>query len=265
MTEQPKTPNRTPLIILSVAGLATLGGVGAWYALRNGGEATAPAQPGMVVAPQQPAAPPAAPPEDSGPAPSVAQGDARVRELAGGLSAEPEYSKWLGSEGLIQRFTTAVSNIADGESPRMVLAFLAPAQGFQVTQGADGTVIDSHSYERYEPVARVFGSMDVEKTARVYGELKPLINRAYAEIAPPGQTFDGTLARAMEHLLAVPMPQGEQAVTERGALYVFADPSIEGLSRAQKQMLRMGPANAQRIQTKLRELKGALNLPRAGR
>jgi hypothetical protein len=50
-------------------------------------------------------------------------------------------------------------------------------------------------------------------------------------------------------------------VRAQGALYAYASPELEGLSRAQKHLLRMGPQNMQTLQAKLRELQGALGLP----
>lgn len=262
--QQPQQPPPTPPphrarpVILIVTVLALVG-LGAWFVMGREGPPVAPAPEPVAARPASPGAP-AAPPSVP-----VAESDARARELARGLSSEPEFGKWLGQEGLLQRFTTAVSNIADGESPRMVLSFLAPARGFQVAKRGGQTVMEPRGYERYESVARVFGSIDAQAAARVYGELKPLIEGVYVEIAPPGQTFDGTFSRAIQHLLAVPVPQGDVPLVERGALFVYADPQLEGLSRAQKHLLRMGPTHMQTIQAKLRDLQGALNLPIAGR
>ena len=39
----------------------------------------------------------------------------------------------------------------------------------------------------------------------------------------------------------------------------WADPAIERLSDARKQLLRMGPRNVERIQAKLREIRAALD------
>ena len=42
--------------------------------------------------------------------------------------------------------------------------------------------------------------------------------------------------------------------------YTFADRELEGLSLAQKHLLRLGPDNARRVQDKLRALARALEL-----
>ncbi len=201
----------------------------------------------------------AAPP--SAPEVSLPESDARVRELVGRLSGEPELAKWLQEKDLVRRFTAAVNNIAEGSSPAMVLGFLAPSGGFQVREARGKATIDDRSYARYDTVARVFGSLDAQLAGSVYRELKPLIDQAHSEIAPPGQTFDATFSRAIQHLLSVPVPQEPVEVRAQGALYAYASPELEGLSRAQKHLLRMGPQNMQTLQAKLRELQGALGLP----
>jgi hypothetical protein len=256
----PPTQARKRPVGLIVA-LVVLVGAGVWYSVQRMKAQQAPPTPPPPAVTQQVDAGTTAP---QGP-PSVQEGDARVQELVGPLSSDPDLAKWLGVEGLLQRFTTAVSNIADGESPRMVLSFLAPTEGFQVIEAKGKTTIDPKSYARYDAVARVMGSLDVAAAASAWVELKPLVDRVYAEMAPPGRTFDQTFNLAIQHLLEVPVPQGDVEVVAKGGLYGYADPKLEGLSRAQKHLLRMGPQNMQTIQRRLTELHTHLRLPAIAR
>jgi hypothetical protein len=255
--EPPRTPSRAKPVVV-IGAVVVLVALGAGYLImRMRQQEPPPSQPPPPVAAQVDAGTPA-PLEP----PSVQEGDALVRKLAGPLSPDPELAKWLGVEGLLQRFTTAVANIADGESPRMVLAFMAPAGGFQVATAGGKTTIDPKSYERYDPVARVFDTMDVDGAAvQAWLELKPLVDRVYVEIAPPGRTFEQTLNQAIQHLLEVPVPEADVEVVPKGALYAYADPKLEGLSKAQKHLVRMGPRNMQIIQTRLKRLHTTLRLP----
>ncbi|MDC0707598.1 DUF3014 domain-containing protein [Stigmatella sp. ncwal1] len=251
---------RVRIVGALVAFVALVGiGAGAWHALRKGSEA-----PALPAASEPAAVRPDAGAAPMAPPPTVLEGDSRVRQNVTSLSSDPEFAKWMGVEGLLQRFTTAVSNIADGDSPRMVLSFMGPTAGFQVVEDQGKTTINPSTYDRYDPVARVIGSLDVQKSVAAWREIKPLADRVYVEIAPPGRAFDQTLALAIQHLLDVPVPPEDVEVTERGALYVYADPQLEGLSRAQKHLLRMGPRNMQLIQSRLRELQSALGLPMGG-
>nr|WP_240672367.1 DUF3014 domain-containing protein [Corallococcus coralloides] len=252
-TEPPKAPSRGKVLGILVA-LMVVGVVGSYFGLRRQSEA-----PPVVTAPPVVDAGVAEVPAEV----SLPESDGRIRDLVGKLSVDPELAKWLQERDLARRFTASVSNIAEGESPRASLLFMAPVGAFQVgAAGANGrSEIAPLSYARYDLVARALGSLDASGAATVYRELKPLIDQAYREIAPPDQGFETAFGRAIQHLLAVPVPEGPVEVEPKGALYVYASPELEGLSKAQKHLLRMGPGNMRLIQAKLRELRTALNLP----
>ncbi len=114
--------------------------------------------------------------------------------------------------------------------------------------------IDPRSYERYTAIAEAVASIDPAGAAKLYATLKPRIEEAHREQGFPDQPFDRTLERAIAMLLAVPVPDGDPRVEPVGVVYGFADPRLENLNGAQKQLLRMGPANARAIQAKLREI-----------
>lgn len=263
----PSAPSRLPLVVgLAVALLAGLGT--AWFLLRGKPEepvAPTPASsaPSATPTPATPAETPAPP---GPPLPALDQSDPRSRELLGALSSDPDFQKWTANEGLVRRFTAASFNIAEGESPRAVLAFLAPQGPFQVVEREGHTFIAPESYARYDGVARVLGSLDTQATVQAYRMLKPLIDQAFKEIGPPGQRFDAVLSRALQRLIDTPVPEGELEVVDTpGVNYAYAAPELEQLSAAQKHLLRMGPTHARAIQAKLRELHKALGLPPAGR
>ncbi len=238
------------------------------YFLRGAEEPAAPATPATppVAGAPAPTTDEASEPRDPS-LPALGQSDARVRELVGALSPESELQKWLSStEDLVRRFTSAIGNIAEGESPRAALAFMAPQGAFQVVEREGRTVIAPESFARYDTVTRVITSLDTQGSARTYKTLKPLINDAYKEISRPGQRFDQTLSNAIQKLLDTPVPEGDLEVVDTpGVNYTYAAPELERLSAAQKHLLRMGPTNARALQTKLRELRDALGLPAASR
>jgi hypothetical protein len=64
-------------------------------------------------------------------------------------------------------------------------------------------------------------------------------------------------------LLATPIPEGPVRLTppSKGVAYTFTDPRLEGLTAAQKQLVRMGPDNARKIQASLRAIALALGIP----
>ncbi len=180
--------------------------------------------------------------------------DAVVSELVSALSARPELAAWLVNEDLVRRFVASVNNIADGKNPRQNLEFLRPDESFQAIERGGRLVIDPASYRRYDSMVAVFGSLDTEGTAALYAELAPLIDDAYAEIAPPGSRFGDQLEEAFDELLRVPVLSGDVEVQQKVLTFAYSDVELEGLSPAQRQLLRMGPDNVRAVQAKLREL-----------
>lgn len=249
-----------PRKTLALGGLIAviLGVLVAFGVLRGRREAPVP-----PPAPAPPAAADAG--RDAGPPPELAGSDPRVRQLVGLLSPLPELGQWLAStEDLVRRFATAVANLAEGESPRAALSFLAPPGSFQVVTRQGRTYVDPASYARYDTVARVITSLQTDTSVLTYRALKPLVDAAYQEISRPGQSFDETLATALKRLIDTPVPEGELEVVDTpGVNYTLAAPELEQLTAAQKHLLRMGPANARAVQAKLRELREALALPAA--
>jgi hypothetical protein len=189
------------------------------------------------------------------------QSDEVLRGLAGGLSPHQSLGSWLKSKGLIRRFVAAVDNIANGLSPRSQIDFFTPKGEFRVIRRNSRYYVDPRGYSRYNLVADVFVSLDVNMTIELYRRAKPLIQEAYAELGYPDQDFDDTLAEAIVELLKVPVVQGDMLLERKVISYALADPGLENLSEAQKYLLRMGPENIRKIQSMLRELGSAMKIP----
>jgi len=190
--------------------------------------------------------------------------DVIVRELVSELSANPKLAAWLANEDLVRRFVAAVDNIGNGISPTTQLDFMRPKGKFQVLKKGDVITIDPTSYGRYDLATQVIVSLDTDGSVALYRELEPLIDDAYAEISPPGSRFSDRLDAAIEELLEVTPPSGNPTLKPKVVTYVYVDESLEGLSGAQRQFLRMGPDNVMLIKAKLRDLKAGLAAERSG-
>ncbi len=185
--------------------------------------------------------------------------DPWLREQASLINPHPRFKDWLDqTSDLMRKFVLLADQIAKGKLPRKVFSFWAPEKPFEV-KGSDGKlVIDPEGYHRYDLLAEVVDAIDIELAWRLYLLARPLAREAFAEIAPQGKQFDQTLLAATEHLLSTPQPRGEIALVKPSVMYKFADPRLESLSAAQKQLLRMGPVNATIIKHKLGILRGYL-------
>jgi hypothetical protein len=244
------------LVLAAAAAVAAYLAFGTWTSPEPETAAAIPA-----ASPAQPARPLGGDPA-SVVLPPLDESDALVRELVEKLSLHPRIAAWLATDGLIRNYTVTVANVADGRSPAPLLPALRPSGTLQVVERGDGLYIDPQSFARYNGLAEAVASIDPGAAARLYATLKPRIEEAYGDLGNPEPLFDRTLERAIVHLLSTPIPDGQIAVEPTGIVYGYADERLEGLTPAQKQLLRMGPQNARAIQRSLREIALALGIPR---
>lgn len=278
---QPDPSKRRAGPVLAVAGVLLAAAAAAYGWLGW----TSPPPPSAEPPPES--AQPTTPPEPPAPVASatVAEAtavdpDALLRKVAERGSASPLLHDWLDAQGLLQRFAAAVHQISQGRSPRQVLGFISIPGRFEVieswdpaaqarlpdgaTPGEDRIYVDPASYQRYDGVAAVMRDADVEAWAAGYRRLSPHLERVYAEVAAPGERFEHALARALDRICGVQVPTGALEVVEKGALFQYADPKLEGLDEVSKHLLRMGPENAGAIQAAAGRFMKAARLGSAG-
>ncbi len=191
---------------------------------------------------------------DNIPLPPLDETDPLVRQLVSQLSSHPRVTAWLATEGLIRNFAAVVATIADGETPVAQLRKQRPTAPFTVRDVTGGTIIDPASFRRYDSYADAMGGLDPRGTAKLYETLKPRIVEAYKDLGYPEGDIDAALNRAIIILLRTPPSSETLAVKHTSVNWQFADPQIESLPQAQRQLLRMGPRNEKIIQDKLREI-----------
>ena len=195
-----------------------------------------------------------------GDVPPLEESDPFVRELLRHLSNHPKVAAWLATDGLIRNFTVVVTNISEGRTPSGHLKVLGPATGFSVLSEGGTLRVDPRSYERYNDLAAAVESVNPSGTAEIYATLKPRIEDAHRELGSRG-SFDAHLERAIVQLLQTPVPQEPVELRPVGIGYGYADPKLESLTGAQKQLLRMGPRNAQIVKDSLRDIARELGIP----
>lgn len=261
--ERPSEPRRVRG--LAAVLLAILAAVAALYYFVFMKKPKPPEVPAPAVEAVEPAETPEAPAEPGleplafPPVPLDAS-DSAVREFAAALSVEPEFAQWLLAKGLIRKFVVSVDNVANGLSPKSHIDFFAPKGAFRIARTREGTLIDRASYARYDPVVRIALSLDATAAARLYRALDPLLQEAYNELGYPGVDFDDTLVRAMRELLETPVVEGPILLEQKVLSYAMTDPVLEGLSAAQKQLLRLGPDGVRAAHKKIQELAAALGI-----
>ncbi|MEM1205142.1 MAG: DUF3014 domain-containing protein [Acidobacteriota bacterium] len=193
--------------------------------------------------------------------PPLDASDAVVRELASTLTEHPKLAAWLVPDDLVRKLVATVDNIARGDSPRPHLKHMVPEGPFEVeARPGGGLRVAESSYRRYDLVTEVFTSLDIGATVRLYYDMEPLFDEAWAELGDPRVTFRESLAQSIDLLMEVPIPEGSPSVDPKVSSYVYSDPALEQRTEAEKHLLRLGPENARKVQTKLRFLRAALDL-----
>lgn len=191
--------------------------------------------------------------------PPLNETDPVVRELVRQLTAHPTALAWLAGDNLVRGFVAATQNIAGGVNPSAHVRRLAPSGEFAVIERDGATHIDPRSYARYDRIADAVASVDPQGAADLYATLKPRLTEAHDELGT-GRSLDETLEQAIVRLLRAPVLNDPVRLVPKGVGYGYADPALENLAPAQKQLMRMGPRNTKIIQDKLREIAAALGI-----
>jgi hypothetical protein len=250
----PPPPQRTPdtipkwliaaAVVLAIAG----GAVARWWTMNRQAE-TAPTPAASVPAPPTDTAPAAAP------LPPMEEMDPFLRGLIGTLSSRPELARWLATDGLLLQMAGGIDRISRGGSPAADLRVLAPAAEFKAAGRGFTRTIDPASYRRYDGLAETIAGIDPAAAAKVYQTIRPRLRETYAALGRTETDVDVAIQQALEVLISTPVPAGPVQLTEgKGATWAFADPALEALDPAQKQLLRMGPENATRVIDMLKQL-----------
>jgi len=241
---------RNSWIALALVALAAAAGVGLFLLYRK--TPPSPAAPAREAAAPSPLAREAA-------APPPVLDAARIRTLLEAISPDPMFRAWLADGDVIRRWAVITDNLAEGVSPRKQLGAFSLGRPFSVARHGRSAVIAPEAYARFDPFAQAVASADPKAFAAAYRELHPALEAAYRGLGYPNAAFDRATAKALRRIEGVPAPAGEVEVEGDGP-YAFADPRLERLGPAEKQLLRMGPANLGRIQAKAREIREALGL-----
>ncbi len=260
-------PRRYGRLLLVAAALVVVAAsaIGVWMTMRR----PAPETSMPAKRPTPVSEPAAAPRGELGPSvepidlPALDLTDPVVRDLLRHLSSRPELAAWLASDNLIRNLVASVENVAAGKTPVRQLARLKPPGPFQAESRGGTLTINPRSYSRYDGLADTLQSMDAVNLARVYSLLKPRMRDAYRELGHPEGDIDAPTERAIVHLLQTPVLDGDIELEQRALAYTFRAPALEGLSPAQKQLLRMGPRNVRIVKAQLRDIAKALGIPQS--
>lgn len=190
--------------------------------------------------------------------PALAESDAEVGERLRLLLGDGPLARWLLQGNLVQRMSALIAALARGEFSPEALLLEPPPGGFQVDMRAGVAYTSARNYPRYDRMVGLIDGLDVVALTEFFQRYRPLLEAAYGELGQAPEQLDTALLGAIDHLLGTPELGDPPELMQESVAYTYADPKLEGLSTARKQLLRIGPDHLHTLKAKLTALRAAL-------
>lgn len=192
--------------------------------------------------------------------PVLGASDEFIRQQLFSLSAKSVFSEFFETDEIIRKLTAMLVNLSSGDMPTKLFAFMLPQDEFKVLQiSEDRFRLAEENFQRYEILVDSFEQLDPQAMTDFYKLIQPLFLQAYVELGHDQSDFEEMVFSMFEQIKTIPRVEGQALELIRPSVYYqFADPNIERLSALQKQFIRMGPANVQRIQAKVLQMEQLL-------
>ena len=191
------------------------------------------------------------------PLPALDYSDAEVKQRLLALNWRPGLANLFITEQMLRNLVVQADNVAQGQLAAGHPLVQPLAQRF--ADIVDSSMqLDAKSFARYTPYVQLFESAPPEQVLALFNRYEPLLQQAFSELGYPDELFKNRLVQAIDLLLATPQVQYPLQLVRPSVMYQFADPALEQLPAAQKQMLRLGPDNQQRIKALLQKYKQLL-------
>jgi len=193
------------------------------------------------------------------PLPALDDSDDAVKQDLYTLAARQPLDSLFNLNRIIRRFVVTVDNLPRKDLLKQKYRSNQSVHGqLVVDQDENGFYLSKKNYARYDAYIDLLDSMNSEQMVTLYRHYYPLIQAAYEELGFPSAYFNDRLIDVIDHLLEAPDIGGRVSLVRPHVLYLFADPELEALSAGQKVLIRIGPRNAARVKSKLRELRQGL-------
>lgn len=191
------------------------------------------------------------------PLPALDNSDAEVKQRLLALNWRAGLAGLFVTEEMLRNFVVQTDNIAQGQLA-VGHPLLQPLEQKFAISDPDNMQLSEQHFARYEPYIQLLESVPAAQLLPLFNRYEPLLQQAYAELGYPDELFKNKLLAAIAVLLETPEVQYPVQLVRPSVVYQFADPMLEQLPAAQKQMIRLGPDNQKRIKAVLRQYQQAL-------
>ena len=196
--------------------------------------------------------PPSAPSEP--PLPPLDQSDDAVRSAVADVAMAVMGEQYLIPANIIERSASLVYLMAQGDVPYKLIPLARPKQAFPITDDGSQVVTDPAGFSRYDALASWLQELDLESLMAALEPFLPLFREAWSYYGEDGEAFDFALLVTLDLIISTPtVDLSEARLIRKEAVWIYEDPTIEGLAPVQKQVLRMGPDNAAIVKAKAAE------------
>jgi len=203
----------------------------------------------------EPPPPPPAPVEE--PLPRLEESDDAVRDAVGDIPLGTAGQQYLIPGNIIERSASVVYLMAQGDVPYKLLPVSRPKAAFPISDDGTQVVTDPAGFERYDALTQWLQSLDLESLLSSLEWFIPLFREAWSYYGEDPAAFDMAVVMTLDLVIATPeVDLSEARLIRKEAVWIFEDLAIEGLAPIQKQVLRMGPENAEVVKAKAAEARG---------
>ena len=193
--------------------------------------------------------------------PNLNESDSFFRNRMEIMSSNSDLVRWLSVDDLLRRAASYLDGLSRGVILSKIFPLTQPTGSFTTHMVGETIWLNAGNYERYDITIEAIASIKMEALAQLFHIARPLIQTSFAEMGYNERQMEGIILQAIDRVLSTPIIIEPIELTRESVLYQFADPELEALMPLQKQVLRTGPENTQKLQQQALALKNALLNP----
>ena len=193
--------------------------------------------------------------------PPLDDSDEFLRKRISLLSKNQDLSVWITADDLLRRIVSYTDGLSRGVALDKIFPLSPPDGKFTTHMDGENIWLNAGNYERYDRTISAIVSLNPKMLAKIFHFSRPLLETAFAELGYNIRQMDGIILTALDQIIATPVIYEPIMLTRESVTYKFADSNLERLKPIQKQLIRSGPTNTERIKNQAAAIKKYLLNP----
>ena len=184
--------------------------------------------------------------------------DEEARRVVDNLNAGKPAAQFVAGDYVVERAVALADHLRRGEVPYTLIPVSRPKQPFKILDDGLRVTIHPDSFERYDPFAQWIDGIDAEALVATYRKFSTVAAGALSAMGVTDVSINKVALAAVTEVISVPNVDLSAELMKQEANWVYVDPELEAMPALHKQIVRMGPINMELVQSKAREIRGAL-------